>query len=77
VSSLLYTLILTSFVFANDNIQTRVILFIVFIALGLVGYKFITLRTGNYDVDYFTKLIGWLLIIPSIWGILESLNIIR
>jgi hypothetical protein len=77
VSSLLYTLILTSFVFANDNIQTRVILFIIFIALALVGYKFITLRTGNYDVDYFTKLIGWLLIIPSIWGILESLNIIR
>ena len=77
MSSLFYTLIFTSFVFANDNIQTRVILFIVFIALGLVGYKFITLRTGNYDVDYFTKLIGWLLIIPSIWGILESLNIIR
>ena len=49
---------------------------IVFIALAVVGYKFITLRTGNYDIDYFTKLLGWLLIIPAIWGILDSLNII-
>ena len=66
----------TSFIFADGNFQTRLILFIIFIALGAVGYKFITLRTGNYDIDYFTKLLGWLLIIPAIWGILESLNII-
>ena len=72
----LYSILFTSFVFANGNLQTRLILFIVFIALGLVGYKFITLRTGNYDIDYFTKLLGWLLVIPAIWGILESLNII-
>jgi len=71
-----YLTILTSFIFADGNFQTRLILFIVFIALGAVGYKFITLRTGNYDIDYFTKLLGWMLIIPAIWGILESLNII-
>ena len=76
MKSRLYPILLTSFVFANGNFQTRLILFIVFIALGLVGYKFITLRTGNYDIDYFTKLLGWLLVIPAIWGILESLNII-
>ena len=76
MKTLFYLTILTSFIFADGNFQTRFILFLVFIALGAVGYKFITLRTGNYDIDYFTKLIGWMLIIPAIWGILESLNII-
>ena len=71
-----YLTILTSFIFADGNFQTRFILFLVFIALGAVGYKFITLSTGNYDIDYFAKLLGWMLIIPAIWGILESLNII-
>tara|TARA_B100000519_G_C13938555_1_gene294995 strand:- start:233 stop:463 length:231 start_codon:yes stop_codon:yes gene_type:complete len=76
MKTLFYLTILTSFIFADGNFQTRFILFLVFIALGAVGYKFITLRTGNYDIDYFTKLLGWMLIIPAIWGILESLNII-
>ncbi len=76
MKNILYSILLTSFVFASGNFQTRLILFIVFIALAVVGYKFITLRTGNYDIDYFTKLLGWLLIIPAIWGILDSLNII-
>ena len=72
----IYLSIFISTLLANGDFNTRIILFIIFIALGLVGYKFITLRTGNYDIDYFTKLLGWLLIIPAIWGILESLNII-
>jgi len=76
MKTIFYSTLFTSFIFANGNFQTRLILFIIFIALGAVGYKFITLRTGNYDIDYFTKLLGWLLIIPAIWGILESLNII-
>ena len=76
MKTIFYLTILTSFIFADGNFQTRFILFLVFIALGTVGYKFITLRTGNYDIDYFTKLLGWMLIIPAIWGILESLNII-
>jgi len=71
-----YITIFTSFMFADGNFETRLILFFVFIALAGVGYKFITLRTGNYDIDYFTKLLGWMLIIPAIWGILDSLNIL-
>jgi len=55
----------------------RTILFLFFIALGMVGVKFITLRSGNHDVDYFTKIIGWVLLIPAIIGILESLNFIQ
>ena len=76
MKNILYPILLISFAFASGNFQTRLILFIVFIALAAVGYKFITLRTGNYDVDFFTKLLGWMLIIPAIWGILDSLNII-
>ena len=71
-----YYLILTSFLLAGNEALSRSILFVIFIGLGLTGYKFITLRTGNYDIDYFTKLLGWFLIIPAIWGILESLKII-
>ena len=71
-----YLTFLISFLFGSGDFKTRIILFLIFIALALVGYKFMTLRTGNYDIDYFTKLLGWMLIIPAIWGILESLNII-
>ena len=76
MKTIFYLTFLISFLFGSGDFKTRIILFLIFIALGLVGYKFITLRTGNYDVDYFTKLLGWLLIIPAIWGILDSLNII-
>ena len=73
---LFYYIIFSSYLFAGNDTISRFILFIIFIALGIAGYKFINLRTGNYDIDYFTKLLGWLLIIPAIWGILESLKII-
>ena len=71
-----YSSIFITSLFAASDFQTRIILFIIFVGLAVVGYKFITLRTGNYDIDYFTKLLGWLLIVPAIWGILESLRII-
>jgi len=31
----------------------------------------------KFDVDFFTKIIGWVLLIPALWGILESLRIIQ
>ena len=77
MKNLFYTILLTSFVFADGNIQTRIILFIIFIILGLAGYKFITLRTGNYDIDFFTKILGWILLLPGLWGILESLKVLQ
>ena len=67
--------ILLSNLYASSSVVGRFILFIFFIGLGFAGYKFITIRTGNYDVDYFTKIIGWLLLIPAILGILDSLRI--
>ena len=53
------------------------ILFLVFVALTLTGGWLILRRTGNYDVDFFTKILGWILLIPGILGIMESLRILQ
>ena len=71
----LFYFILFSDLYAASSIGGRFILFIFFIGLGFAGYKFITIKSGNYDVDYFTKIIGWLLLVPAIIGILDSLRI--
>ena len=55
----------------------RTILFIVFVAMVITGGWLVFRRTGNYDIDYFTKILGWILLIPGIWGLLESLRIIQ
>ena len=55
----------------------RAILFLVFAAMTLTGGWLVLRRTGNYDIDYFTKILGWVLLIPGVWGLLESLRIIQ
>ena len=55
----------------------KTILFLVFVSLTLTGLWLIIRRTGNYDIDYFTKILGWILLLPGIWGLLESLKIIH
>jgi hypothetical protein len=55
----------------------RTLLFLVFVAMSLSGGWLVIKRTGNYDVDFFTKILGWLLLIPGILGILESLRILN
>ena len=77
MKKIFYSLIFTSYLLAAEDIISRIILFIIFIGLAGAGYKFIRLRTGNYDIDYFTKILGWILMIPGIWGLLESLRIIQ
>ena len=57
--------------------MVRILLFLVFVCLTLIGGWLVLRRTGNYDIDYFTKILGWILLIPGIWGLLESLNIIQ
>ncbi len=47
------------------------ILFVVFVCLSAAGGTLIFKRTGNYDVDYFTKIIGWALFIVGAYGIFE------
>tara|TARA_Y100000782_G_scaffold64833_1_gene70870 strand:- start:76 stop:273 length:198 start_codon:yes stop_codon:yes gene_type:complete len=55
----------------------RTILFLVFVAMSLSGGWLVLKRTGNYDVDFFTKILGWILLIPGILGLLESLRILN
>ena len=74
MKKIFYSLIFTSYLLAAEDMISRIILFIIFIGLAVAGYKFIRLRTGNYDIDYFTKLLGWVLIIPAIWGIIDSIK---
>ena len=56
--------------------MTQTLLFIIFVGIAIFAIKLIWKRTGNYDVDYITKLIGWVLLIPATWGILESLRLL-
>jgi len=51
-------------------------LFIFFVALGIIGARLIWYRTGNYDIDFITKLIGWILLIPAILGIIDALKLL-
>ena len=55
----------------------KAILFLVFVCLTITGLWLIMRRSGNYDIDYFTKILGWILLLPGIWGLLESLRIIQ
>jgi hypothetical protein len=53
------------------------ILFLFFVVLTGTGAWLVWRRTGNYDIDFFTKILGWILLIPGIWGLLESLRFIQ
>ena len=55
----------------------QTILFLVFVSMSLLGGWLVLKRTGNYDVDFFTKILGWILLIPGIYGLLESLKILN
>ena len=55
----------------------RTILFLVFVTMTLTGGWLVWKRSGNYDIDFFTKILGWILLIPGILGIMESLRIIQ
>ena len=57
--------------------MVRTILFLVFVAMTITGGWLVWKRSGNYDIDFFTKILGWILLIPGILGIMESLRIIQ
>ena len=52
----------------------QTILFAFFLTLGTCGTWLIWKRTGSYDVDFFTKIIGWILLIPAVIGIFELIR---
>ena len=63
----------------NDGkyIMGRTILFLVFVTMTISGGWLVWRRTGNYDIDFFTKILGWILLIPGILGIMESLKMLQ
>ena len=63
----------------NDGKYTmgKTILFLVFVALTLTGGWLVLRRSGNYDIDFFTKILGWILLIPGILGMMESLKMLQ
>ena len=50
------------------------ILFMLFVCISSAGAVLIWKRTGNYDVDFFTKIIGWVMLTFGIYGIFELIN---
>ena len=52
-------------------------LFMLAAIFSLIGIRLITLKSGNHDADFFLKIIGLILFIPSIYIILETLKIIK
>ncbi len=52
-------------------------LFILSAIFSLIGLRLITLKTGNHDTDFFMKIIGLILFVPSIYIVLETLNLIK
>lgn len=54
--------------------MTETFLFIVFVALTILGVLSIWKSTGSHDLDYFLKIVGLMLLIPGVIGILESIK---
>ena len=52
-------------------------LFMLATIFSLIGIRLITLKSGNHDADFFLKIIGLILFIPSLYIILETLKIIK
>ena len=50
------------------------ILFIVYLCICLAGGFLALKRTGNYDVDFFTKIIGWVMLMFGVYGIFELIK---
>ena len=52
-------------------------LFMLAAIFSLIGIRLITLKSGNHDADFFLKIVGLILFIPSAYIILETLKIIK
>ena len=50
--------------------MTNYILLIFFIVFNTAGFFLILLKTGDYEADMFTKILGWLLFIPGFIGLI-------
>ena len=51
-------------------------IFIFFILLSTIGIYLIRNKSGNHDIDFIIKMLGWIILIPSILVLLQSLKIL-
>ena len=51
-------------------------LFIFFFILTTIGIYLIWNKSGNHDIDFIIKILGWIILIPSILGLLQLLKIL-
>ena len=49
---------------------TYYILLAILVLFNMTGFFLILLRTGDYDADMFTKILGWLLFAPTLIGLI-------
>ena len=49
----------------------EIVYFMVLICIGSGGFFLVWKRTGNYDVDFFTKIIGTIMIGFALYGIID------
>jgi len=54
--------------------MTQTILFMLYLAICSAGGYLAMKRTGNYDVDFFTKIIGWVMLMFGVYGIFELIK---
>ena len=50
--------------------------FLLFILLSILLIYLISKKSGNHDIDFITNILGWVLLIPSMLGLLQSLRIL-
>ncbi len=60
---------IVSLIIEKIKMETKNILLLFFIGFNVSGIFLILLRTGDYDADMFTKILGWLLFAPSLMGL--------
>ena len=49
---------------------TNNILLIFFMLFNTAGFFLILLKTGDYEADMFTKILGWILFLPGFIGLI-------
>ncbi len=49
---------------------TSDILLVFFMIFNTAGFFLILLKTGDYDADMFTKILGWIIFLPGFIGLI-------
>lgn len=56
--------------------MSKYILFVIAVIFCFIGFKILTYKTGNHDIDFFLKIIGFVILVPFLLLALSALGII-